>query len=221
MSSGILLFVEQRDGVLGRTTLEALVAAQQLAAETGAELSAVVLGQGVAGVASEMAGKKLAAVYVVEDAKLAEYTPDGYVAALRQAVEKLDPAFVIMSHTYQVRDFAPRLGRALKTTLIGDCVGVRVADGHPVFTRQIFQGKINTDVKAAAAPVFATFQAGSFRADKAEASDTTAPVKPLQIDLSGVNIRTVPGEKFQEAKQAVDLTQAERIVSVGRGIKRQ
>jgi electron transfer flavoprotein alpha subunit len=222
MSSGILLFVEQRDGVLGRTTLEALVAAQQLAAETGAQLSAVVLGQGIAGVASEMAGKKLAAVYVVENAKLAEYTPDGYVAALRQAVQKLDPALVIMSHTYQVRDFAPRLARALQTTLIGDCVAVRVAAGRPVFTRQIFQGKINTDVSAdAGSPVFATFQAGSFRADKAEASEAAAPVKPLEVDLSGVNIRTAPGEKFQEAKQAVDLTQAERIVSVGRGIKTQ
>jgi electron transfer flavoprotein alpha subunit len=222
MSSGILLFVEQRDGVLSRTSFEALVAAQQIARETGSELSAVVAGNGVSGVAAEVAGKKLAAVYTVEDPKLAEYTPDGYVAALRQTIQKLDPAFVIMSHTYQVRDFAPRLARALRTTLIGDCVGVRVVDGQPIFTRQIFQGKINTDVKAnGGPPVFATFQAGSYRADKAEASESAAPIKPVEIDMSGVNIRTFPGEKFQEAKQAVDLTQAERIVSVGRGIKSQ
>src|SRR5215470_17403239 len=182
MSSGLLLFVEQRDGVLSRTSLEALVAAQQIAAETGAELSAVVAGNGASAAAAEIAGKKLAAVYTIEDPKLAEYTPDGYVAALRQAVQKLDPAFVIMSHTYQVRDFAPRLARVLGTTLVGDCVGVRVVDGQPVFTRQIFQGKINTDVKAdAGSPVFATFQAGSFRADKAEGSGAAAPIKSLDI----------------------------------------
>jgi electron transfer flavoprotein alpha subunit len=222
MSSGILLFVEQRDGVLSRGSLEALVAAQQIAQETAAQLSAIVLGNGVSNVATEVAAKALAAVYTVEDQKLAEYTPDGYVAALRQAIVKLDPAFVIMSHTYQVRDFAPRLAAALRKTLVADCVGVRVLDGQPVFTRQIFQGKINTDVRASAAPpIFATFQAGSYRADRAEAAESVAPVKPIEVDLSQTNIRSVPGEKFQEAKQAVDLTQAERIVSVGRGIKSQ
>src|SRR5215471_5376927 len=221
MSSGILLFVEQRDGVLSRTSLEALVAAQQIAAETGAELSAVVAGNRAPAAAAEIAARKLVAVYTIEDPKLAEYTPDGFVAALRQAIKQLDPAFVIMSHTYQVRDFAPRLARVLGTTLVGDCVGVRVVDRQPVFTRQIFQGKINTDVKAGGSPVFATFQAGSYRADKAETADSAAPIKALEIDMSGVNIRSLPGEKFQEAKQAVDLTQAERIVSVGRGIKSQ
>ena len=107
MSDGILLFVEQRDGALNRTSLEALVAAQRIAAETGDKISAVVLGKGVADVAAEVASRKVETVYTVEDAALHEYTPDGYVGALRQVVERLNPKLVIFSHTYRVRDFAP------------------------------------------------------------------------------------------------------------------
>jgi electron transfer flavoprotein alpha subunit len=222
MSEGILLFIEQRDGELNRTSLEALVAAQGIAAGTGEKISAVVLGNGVSNVASEVAGKKLEVIYTVEDEKLNEYTPDGYVAALRQVVEKLDPRFVILSHTYRVRDFAPRLTAALGKTFVTDCVGFRVDGQDVVFTRQVFQGKINTDVRVnAAPPVFASFQAGAYRADKAEAGEASAQVKPLEVSLGDVVIRTRPEEKFQEAKQAVDLTQAPLIVAVGRGIKSQ
>jgi len=220
MSEGILLFIEQRDGALNRTSFEALVAAQQIAAATGDKISAVVLGKGVDGVAAEVAGKQLEVVYTVEDDKLAEYTPDGYVGALKQAVERLDPRYVIFSHTYRVRDFAPRLAAALGKAFVTDCIGCRVDGSDVVFTRQIFQGKIATDVRASAAPpILASFQAGAYRADKAEAG--TAEVKPLEVNLSDVVIRSKPEEKFQEAKQAVDLTQAPLIVSVGRGIKSQ
>jgi electron transfer flavoprotein alpha subunit len=222
MSNGILLFIEQRDGVLSRTSFEALVPAQALAADLGERLVAVVFGHGVSKVAQEAAGKEVEAVYLVEDAALAEYTPDGYVAAFRHVIEKLDPNLVIMSHTYQVRDFAPRLAASLGKPMVPDCVGVRTEGGQAIFTRQVFQGKINADVRMTASPpVFATFQAGAYRADRARAVSQPAPVQTLALDLSAVSIRTKPQEKFQEAKQAVDLTQAERIVAVGRGIKNQ
>jgi electron transfer flavoprotein alpha subunit len=134
----------------------------------------------------------------------------------------LDPKLVVFSHTYQVRDFAPRLAAALQKPFVCDCVGFQVTDGELVFTRQIFQGKINTDVKVtASAPVLISFQAGAYRADQAETGPSTAPIEALDVDLSQLAIRTEPQEKFQEAKQAVDLTQAELIVSVGRGIKSQ
>jgi electron transfer flavoprotein alpha subunit len=218
MSEGILLFIEQRDGALNRTSLEALVAAQKIAAETGDKISAVVLGSGVGAVASEFATRKLETVYTVEDEKLGTYTPDAYVGALKQVVEKLDPKLVIFSHTYRVRDFAPRLAARLGKTFVTDCINFRVEGGEVVFTRQIFQGKINTDVRATAeAPVFASFQAGSYRADLAEAG--TATVEALAVDLTDVKVRTVTEAPFQEAKQAVDLTQAPLIVAVGRGIK--
>ena len=220
MSQGILLFVEQRDGVLNRTTLEALVAAQRIASETGEQLSAAVLGNGVAAVASEIAAKKLDAVYIVEDAKLAEYTSDGYTGALSQVVRRIDPKLVIFSHTYQVRDFAPRLTATLGKTLVGDCIGYKLDGAALVLTRQIFQGKINTDVSVQSEPpVFISFQAGAYRADQAAEGESASRIESLSIDMSAVEVRARPEEKFQEAKQAVDLTQAERIVSVGRGIK--
>jgi len=222
MSQGILLFIEQRDGVLNRTSLEAMVAAQGIASATGEKLSAVVLGKAIGGVASEVASKKLYAVQTVQDDKLAEYTPDAYVAALKQVIQKLDPRFVILSHTYQVRDFAPRLAASLGKTFITDCVGFRVEGSEVVFTRQIFQGKINTDVRVVAeAPILASFQAGSYRADKAEAGDSPAAITVVAVDLTDVQIRTQLEPKFQEAKQAVDLSQAPLIVAVGRGIKSQ
>ena len=222
MSQGILLFIEQRDGVLNRTSLEAMVAAQGIASATGEKVSAVVLGKSIANVASDVAARKVDAVYTVEDDKIAEYTPDGYVPALKQVIEKLDPRLVILSHTYQVRDFAPKLAAALGKTFVTDCVGFRVEESDVVFTRQIFQGKINTDVRVTGAPpILASFQAGSYRADKAEAGEAPAPIVPLEINMADVQIRSQIEPKFQEAKQAVDLSQAPLIVAVGRGIKSQ
>lgn len=218
MSEGILLFIEQRDGALNRTSLEALVAAQKIAAETGDTISAVVLGNGVSAVAEEFASKKVEKVYTVEDEKLATYTPDAYVGALRQVLEKLDPKYFILSHTYRVRDFAPRLAAALGKPFVTDCITFRVEGGEVVLTRQIFQGKINTDVRVGGAPpIFVSFQAGSYRADLAEAG--AAAVEAFAVDMSSVEVRTVTEAPFQEAKQAVDLTQAPLIVAVGRGIK--
>src|SRR5215210_5455792 len=183
MSEGILVFIEQRDGALNRTSLEAIVAAQGIAAETGQKVSAMVLGSGVSDVATDIASRKLDIVYTVEDDKLKEYTPGGYVGALKQVVEKLDPQYIILSHTYQARDFAPKLAAALDKTFVTDCIGYRVDAGNIVFTRQVFQGKLNTDVRVTGAPpIFASFQAGAYRGDKAEAGK--AEVQAIEIDMS-------------------------------------
>jgi electron transfer flavoprotein alpha subunit len=222
MSEGILVLIEQRDGVLNRTSLEALVAAQMIASQTGRKISAAVTGKGIGAVANEVASKKVDAVYTVEDDKLAEYTPDGYVAALRQLITKLDPEYVILSHTYQTRDFAPRLASAMSRPFVTDCVGLRIDGSGVIFTRQVFQGKINTDVRVTGTPpIFASFQSGAYRADKAESGSAPAPISAFGVNLADSAIRSAPEPKFQEAKQAVDLTQAPLIVAVGRGIKAQ
>jgi electron transfer flavoprotein alpha subunit len=220
MSKGILVVIEQHDGALNRTWLESLAAAQLMASGLSEEVSAIVPGKGASLAASEVAKKKIKQIYLLEHDKLATYTPDGYVAALKEAVSRLDPSYVIFSHTYQTRDYAPRLAAALKRPLISDCIGFKVEGRQVIFTRQIFQGKLNTDVRAQSGPpILASFQAGSFRADQAEAAAEPPPIEELEVNISGVQIRTQSEEKFQEAKQAVDLTQAERIVAVGRGIK--
>jgi electron transfer flavoprotein alpha subunit len=222
MADTILVVVEQRGGKLNRVSWETLVAGQALAAETGWPLEAAVVGSGVGNLASEVASKKVSKVYGVESAKFQPYTPDAFAAGLKQFIESKQPKIVLMPHTYQVRDFVPKLATAMGRTAITDCIGYKKSGDKIVFTRQMFQGKLAADVSfTCGAPWFVTFQNGAFRADKVEAGASAAPVEVVNVEIADGAIRNKPQEEFKEAKQAVDLTQAEIIVSVGRGIKEQ
>ena len=222
MADTILVIVEQREGKLNRVSFETIAGAQAMAAETGWTLEAAVAGSGVGEIAKEVAAKKLAKVYAVESAKLEPYTPDGFIAALKQIIGQSAPRLVLMPHTYQVRDFAPQLAAALGRTLVSDCIGFRKEGSDLLFTRQMFQGKFAADVAVGGdPPYFVTFQTGAFRADNAEAGAGAAPVETVNVEIGEGAIRTHPEAPFKEAKQAVDLTQAEIIVAVGRGIKEQ
>ena len=222
MADTILVVVEQREGKLNRVSWETLTGAQAIAAETGWALEAAVVGSGVSEIAKEVAGKKVSKVYDLESAKLEPYTPDGFVAVLKPFVEQKQPRLVLMPHTYQVRDFAPKLAAALNRALISDAIGYQNEGGKLLFTRQMFQGKFAADVSfAGEPPYFATFQNGAFRGDKVEEASTPAPVETINVDVADGVVRNQPEAPFKEAKQAVDLTQAEVIVAVGRGIKEQ
>jgi electron transfer flavoprotein alpha subunit len=222
MPDTILVVVEQREGKLNRVSWETITAGQAIAAATGWALEAAVVGSGVNSIASEVAGKKVAKVYDIESPKLEPYTPDAFAAGLKQFLESKSPKLVLMPHTYQVRDLVPKLATAMGRTVISDCIGFKHEGGKPVFTRQMFQGKLAADVSFTSdAPWFVTFQNGAFRGDKAEASAAAAAVETVNVEIADGVIRNKPQEVFKEAKQAVDLTQAEIIVAVGRGIKEQ
>lgn len=222
MADTILIVVEQREGKLNRVSWETITAGQAIAAATGWTLEAAVVGSSAASIAAEVAGKKVAKVYAVESAKLEPYTPDAFVAGLQQFLASKQPKLVLMPHTYQVRDFVPKLATVMGRTVISDCIGFKYEGGKLVFTRQMFQGKLAADVSFTCdAPWFATFQNGSFRGDKAEAGASASPVETVNVEIADGVIRNKPQEVFKEAKQAVDLTQAEIIVAVGRGIKEQ
>ena len=216
----ILAVMEQR-AVQGppawnRMSWETLAAGQQLARELQQPAVAAVLGQGIEGLAAELADKKLDRVYAVEHELLKDYTPDTYTAAVRQLVEKTQPRVVIFPHTYQVRDFLPKLATALGRVAVSDVVAHRLEDGKLVLVRQLFQGKLNVDVRFnGEPPYFASLQAGAYRADQVEAGQ--AAVEKFAPQLTPSRLR--PLELFREAARAVDLTAAEIIVSVGRGIK--
>ena len=222
MPDTILVIVEQREGKLNRVSWETITAGQALAAETGWTLEAAVVGADVANLANEVASKKAAKVYAIQSQKLEPYTPDAFSAALKQFIESKQPKLVLMPHTYQVRDFIPKLATAMGRSAITDCIGYKREGGKLVFTRQMFQGKFTADVSFTGdAPWFVTFQNGAFRGDKAEAGASPASVETVNVEIADGIIRNKPQEVFKEAKQAVDLTQAEIIVSVGRGIKEQ
>ena len=214
----ILVIAEQRDGVLNKASWEALVAAQQV----GQPVRAAVAGEQLDAVAGELAAADIESVVAVDHPQLGSYTPDGFVAAFAAVVEDAAPDLVFLAHTYQTREFAPRLAARLDRPLIADCVGVRPRDGRLAFVRPMFQGKFVADVVARGpAPHFVSFQIGAFRPDALKRGAAPAPVAAFPVTLEPGAVRQEVEPPFQEAKQAVDLTQAERIVAVGRGIKGQ
>jgi electron transfer flavoprotein alpha subunit len=217
----ILVITEQREGKWNKVSFETLAAAQQIASQAKASVSGVVIGKGIAALADELAGLQLDDVLLVEHDLLEQYTPDGFSLALRQVLESSKPDLVLLPHTYQVRDFAPKLAASLGKGMIGDCIGYRSESGKLIFVRQMFQGRTSADVVFAGEPPWiASFQASAFRADLvAKHASGKAPVKSVSVELKPEQIRTKPLELFREAKQAVDLTQAPILVSVGRGIK--
>jgi electron transfer flavoprotein alpha subunit len=217
MSNGILVFIEHKSGTLNKTSLEAIAAAQKLGADAGHVLTAVLLGSGAQALAQDISQYDLAKVIYVDDAKLAEYTPDAYANAMEHVVRALDPQYVVMSHTYLVRDFAPKLAARFGKGMISDCIRMNVDGGKATFTRRIFLGKLDADVVSdSEAPLFVTFQSGSFRPDQA-LKGSGATVEEMPVDVGEVRMK--PEAPFQESKQAVDLSKADIIVAVGRGIK--
>ena len=211
----ILVIAEQKDGKLNRASLETIAAAQQLSMP----IKIAVTGQNVGPVATELA--QYGEVMAVDHAALAQYTPDAFVQALQQVIAQTSPALVMLPHTYQTRDFSPTLATRLDRALITDVIAVK-GGGTPTFARPMFQGKLTADVQPQGpAPHFITIQIGAFRADAAAKGSAGAAVTNASVTIDESKLRQKPDAPFQEAKQAVDLSQAERIVAVGRGIKSQ
>lgn len=213
--SGIWVVIEERNARITRSSLEAVDAGHQLATLTGQAVNAAVIGAHTESLAAEVAAKSLVKVVRIEHPLLAAYTADGFTLALQQLIEKVSPAYVVFPHTYQVRDYAPKLATRLGQTLIGDVTAI--ADG-PVFTRQLMQGRLNGAYRhSGSGPCFVSVQAGAFRAD--EAQPGAAAISLFTPTIEPAQIRTRPSERFRGAAQTVDLGAAQRIVGVGRGIK--
>jgi electron transfer flavoprotein alpha subunit len=214
----VLAILEQQDGKWHRLSMETLAAGQELAASLGTELEVAVVGAGIAALAGDGATKKAAKVWAVDHDLLREYTADGYTAAIEALVRKANPSLVLLPHTYQTRDFAPKVATRFGRVLISDVIAARVESGSPVFVRLLFQGKLNGDVRPIGdGPSFVSLQAGAWRADAVQAG--SAPVESFSPPLDSAKIRQEPEPKFRESARAVDLSAADLIVSVGRGIK--
>jgi len=214
----VLVIAEQRGGTLNRASWETIAAAQQ----AGGPLRVAVAGDALDGVAGELAAADCERVIAVEHQALRDYTADGFVLALSAVIEQEQPALVFLPHTYQTRDFAPALAARLARALITDVTGLKKEGDRIVYVRPMFQGKLSADVAAAGPPPhLVTCQIGAFRADTAARGAAAASVVKAAIDIDATRIRQKPEAPFKEAKQAVDLSQAARIVAVGRGIKGQ
>ncbi|HEY8549757.1 MAG TPA: electron transfer flavoprotein subunit alpha/FixB family protein [Vicinamibacterales bacterium] len=212
----ILVIAEQRDGVLNRASWEAIAAAQQAGVTP---VKVAVLGEDVSAVAGELAAAEVAEVLAVESPALASYTADGYTAAVAALAGSEAPAWLFAAHTYQVRDFFPRVAARLDRALISDCIAVHPGE-RLTFSRPMFQARLVATVAPnGPGPHLATFQIGAYRADTVKKGAQPAPVRQVPAAVDAASIRQQPEPPFQEAKQSVDLSRAERIVAVGRGIK--
>ncbi len=213
----VLVILEHRGGQWNRLSFEAMAAGKQIAESDSQELQAAVLGSGIDALAGHAARFGAQKVFAVDDSLLAEYTADGYTAALEQLIRAQQPQTVVFPHTYQVRDYAPKLSTRFGKALVSDVVSIKTENGRSTFTRQLFQGKLNADVAVAGTPRFISIQAGAFRSADEGAGQGSVEKFPAQLDAA--RIRSKAEDPFREAQRTVDLAAASVIVSVGRGIK--
>ena len=214
----ILVFIEHKNCVLNKTSLEAITAAQSIGKDLGLNVAAVLPCDKDCALAQEIAGYAIEKVIVAKNEKLGIYTPDAYADAFEQVIKATNPQYVVMSHTYQVRDFAPKVATRFGREVVGDCIRYRAEGGKLVLSRRIFLGKLDADVTVGGdSPYFVTFQSGAFRGDAAEKGSASVET----IDVAVGEVRMTAEEPFQEAKASVDLTKSEVIVAIGRGIKSQ
>jgi electron transfer flavoprotein alpha subunit len=210
----ILVVGEQREGALNQMSLETVAAAQHMAGQLGLPVHAALFGKG----AAEAAAAIPATVHLIEHPLLDSYTPDAASIAVRQLIEKLCARVVLFPHTYQVRDYAPKLATSMDRVLVSDVIAHTVEGASITLVRQLFQGKVNAAVKfTGEPPFFASLQAGAYRADTLQAA--AASVDSFTPQIAPEQVRSKPLELFRESARAIDLSAADIIVSVGRGIK--
>ncbi len=215
----ILVFIENKNCVLNKVSLEAVAAAQSIGKDLGLSVAAVIPCDKDCGLAQELAGYNLEKIIIAKSDKLGIYTPDAYADAWEKVIKATNPKYVVMAHTYQVRDFAPKLAARLGKEVVGDCIRYRNENGKLIFTRRIFLGKLDADVTIDGdAPYFITFQSGAFRGENAE-KGSGASVETMDVEVGEPRMQAE--EPFQEVKASVDLTKSGIIVAVGRGIKSQ
>lgn len=219
MSELILVIAEQREGQLNRQSLETIVAGQRLASAQQAQLVVCLLGRNLDTAAEELGTAQIDRLMLMEHELLEPYAADAYVIAARSLIEELKPQWVLLPHTYQAYDFAPRLAATFKHSLIADCVGIKTDADQPLFVRQVFQGKMHADVEALGeAPHFVSFQAAAFSLDDLQKSAQKIGAEKLTVELQVEQLHNKALAPEEGAKKEVDLSQANIIVSVGRGI---
>ena len=219
--SSVLVFLEVKNREISRISWEAMAAAHALAESRSLPVDIAIVANPDNPMLAKIQGKPPRTVYAIDHKLLHAYTADGYTEACAQLVAHAKPAYIVLPHTYQVRDFAPRLATRFHEVLISDVTGIEPHAGvEPTFVRQLLQGKLNAQYShKGTGPCFLSVQAGAFRADAPQAGTTT--VEPFLPKLESAQIRTQPGEPFRASAQTVDLGSAAILVSVGRGIKEE
>ena len=216
----ILIVLEESNGQIHRMGLESIAAGQRLSDEMGLTAGALVLGGNADGLADQVSKYQLGEVLKVNDALLESYSADGYSEAVKQIIDQENPTYVLFGHTYQVRDYVPRLSAKLNKPFLVDNIAIRVENGQPIFTKQMFNAKLSADVEAnGSGPFLVSFQSAAFSMDAAAAGSASIRESTVQLDTAMIRTKSEP--PFQEEAGGVDLTSADIIVSIGRGIGKE
>ena len=216
----ILIVLEESNGQIHRMGLESIAAGQRLSDEMGLTAGALVLGSNANALADQASKYQLGEVLKVNDALLESYSADGYSEAVKQIIDQENPTYVLFGHTYQVRDYVPRLSAKLNKPFLVDNIAIRVENGQPIFTKQMFNAKLSADVEAnGSGPFLVSFQSAAFSMDAAAAGSASIRESTVQLDTAMIRTKSEP--PFQEEAGGVDLTSADIIVSIGRGIGKE
>tara|TARA_Y100001980_G_C14532416_1_gene308538 strand:- start:755 stop:1708 length:954 start_codon:yes stop_codon:yes gene_type:complete len=211
----ILIYIEDNDNKINSNSLESLKAAQDIKANKNGQIFAVTFNDNIA---SELTNFDLDKVYAINNSNLNDYSPMYFIKAMENLINEIRPDMIIFGHTYQTRDWVPRLSARLDIPFISDCTGIKIEDDLK-FVRQLYQGKVTADYTVSSFPLILSFQSGSFRAD--QITNGSSELDSSNIDFNDVINTIHPDEKFQESESEVDLTQSDVIVSIGRGIGKE
>ena len=219
MAKGIWIIVEQRNGQIRKVSLELISQGRKIADQAGEPLVAVVLGQGIEGLAQEVASYGADKVILAEDAKLAEYTTGAYTSVLNQIIRKEEPQAVLIGNTAVGKDLAPRLAQRLGVGMASDCTGMEYdANSLLAFKRPIYAGKAFAHVASEARPIVASIRPNTFAVVAPDASRQAEVVK-ADTPIDPADLKAIVKEVAIAASKRPELTEANIIVSGGRGMK--
>ena len=216
----ILIILEDNNGKIHRMGLESIAGAQKLASSTGLKTSAVVMGGNADALADEASQYDLGEVIRIKDELLSNYSSDGYAHAVKQIIDSESPTYVLFGHSYQVRDYVPKLSAKLMKPFLADNIALNVNGDTMTLTKQMFNAKLFSDVAPSdAGPHLISLQSAAYNADTITSGSPS--VRDYEVSLDSSMLKTQSEEPFKESAEDLDLTAAELIVSVGRGIGKE
>ena len=206
-----LVIIEHKNDKIHRMSIEAIVGAQKI----GGQIAALVIGRDHEDVASSLLNYEIEKTVVVDHDLVPAYNADGYKEIIKQVFDSVDPKFIIAGHTYQSRDFMPRVSAALDIPLIADLIEVE----HNKYVKQVMNSKLNASIISNEDKAILTFQSASFSEE--DIIKGSNPLEKFEVNLDISSIKSKAEDPFQESSSEVDLESADFIVSVGRGIEKE
>ncbi|NNL76567.1 MAG: electron transfer flavoprotein subunit alpha/FixB family protein [Desulfobacterales bacterium] len=212
MAQGVFVITEQIDGVFRKVSFEAVSEGRRIADGLGAELSAVVLGSGVENIAGELKKYGPDKILVADDQALADYTTDAYTNVIADLIQSAEPAVVLIGATAQGKDLSARLAARLDAGLAMDCTAIKLDNGKLTCTRPMFGGKIFAEVE-----IEGSLQIIAIRPNVMDITETSKDGAVEKPALQVGEVKTAVVEKSMETGDKIELTEADIIVSGGRG----